>query len=96
MPRAVTQGGRTRATHTRAFHGKAQADRKPGFEIIFPALARLRRIAEQRDNPFAEMMETVTVAWLGQVSGALYEVGGVRRLPIAGEGADGSPVTASG
>ncbi len=43
------------------------------------ALARLQRVAEQRGNLFAELMETVKVASLGQVSGALYEVGGVYR-----------------
>jgi len=43
------------------------------------ALAQLQRVAEQRGNLFAEMMETVKVASLGQVSGALYEVGGIYR-----------------
>jgi methylmalonyl-CoA mutase len=43
------------------------------------ALARLQRVAEQRGNVFAEMMEAVKVASLGQVSGALYEVGGIYR-----------------
>ena len=43
------------------------------------ALERLQRVAEQRGNLFAEMMEAVKVASLGQVSGALYEVGGIYR-----------------
>ncbi len=43
------------------------------------ALARLQHVAEQRGNLFAEMMEAVKVASLGQVSGALYEVGGIYR-----------------
>ncbi len=42
-----------------------------------PALARLREAALSPDrNVFAELMETVQVASLGQITGALYEVGG--------------------
>ena len=43
------------------------------------ALAALQRVAEQRGNLFAELMSAVKVASLGQISGALYEVGGIYR-----------------
>ncbi len=49
------------------------ADRSPA------ALERLREVARVRGNVFAELMEAVRVASLGQVSGALYEVGGEYR-----------------
>jgi methylmalonyl-CoA mutase len=40
------------------------------------ALERLKRVAERGENIFAELMETVKVASLGQITHALYEVGG--------------------
>jgi len=43
------------------------------------ALKRLQQVAERGENVFAELMETVKVASLGQVSKALYEVGGQYR-----------------
>jgi methylmalonyl-CoA mutase len=43
------------------------------------ALAALQRVAEQRGNLFAELMNAVKVASLGQISAALYEVGGIYR-----------------
>ncbi len=49
------------------------ADRAPA------ALARLKDVARARGNVFEELMETVKVASLGQISGALYEVGGEYR-----------------
>ncbi len=55
-----------------AFHARHSAETPE-------ALAALQRVAEQRGNLFAEMMEAVKVASLGQVSGALYEVGGIYR-----------------
>ena len=42
-------------------------------------LARLQDTARKRENCFAELMETVKHASLGQVSGALYHVGGEYR-----------------
>ncbi|MGR8920438.1 MAG: methylmalonyl-CoA mutase family protein [Gammaproteobacteria bacterium] len=42
-------------------------------------LAALQETARQRGNCFAELMETVKHASLGQVSGALYDVGGEYR-----------------
>jgi methylmalonyl-CoA mutase len=56
----------------RAFQVRA-GDRAPA------ALARLKDVARAGGNVFAELMETVKVASLGQISGALYEVGGEYR-----------------
>jgi isobutyryl-CoA mutase len=43
------------------------------------ALERLREVARARENVFAELMEAVKVASLGEISGSLYEVGGEYR-----------------
>lgn len=43
------------------------------------ALERLKAVALSGDNIFAELMETVKVASLGQITRALYEVGGQYR-----------------
>jgi len=43
------------------------------------ALKRLQQAAVSGENIFAELMETVKVASLGQISAALYEVGGQYR-----------------
>ncbi len=40
------------------------------------ALRRLQEVALEGGNAFAELMETVKVASLGQIAGALFEVGG--------------------
>jgi methylmalonyl-CoA mutase len=59
-------------THVRAFQENHAADR-------IDALARLQSIARERSNIFAELMETVKSSSLGQISAALYEVGGEYR-----------------
>ncbi len=43
------------------------------------ALSRLQAVARERGNVFAELMETVKSSSLGQISAALYEVGGEYR-----------------
>ena len=43
------------------------------------ALARLQDVARQRGNVFAQLMETVKSSSLGQISNALYHVGGEYR-----------------
>ena len=43
------------------------------------ALMRLQAVARKRGNVFAELMETVKTNSLGQISGALYAVGGEYR-----------------
>ena len=46
------------------------------------ALERLQAVAAGRGNVFAELMETVKVCSLGQISRALYEVGGQYRRNV--------------
>ena len=53
----------------RAFHAR-HAARVPD------ALERLAQVAQEDGNVFAELMETVKVASLGQITNALFEVGG--------------------
>jgi methylmalonyl-CoA mutase len=48
-------------------------------DAVGPALQRLKEVARSNGNIFAELMETVKVASLGQITGALYEVGGQYR-----------------
>src|SRR5699024_5757920 len=43
------------------------------------ALDRLKKVAASGGNIFVELMETVKVASLGQITNALYEVGGQYR-----------------
>ena len=43
------------------------------------ALAELQRVAVRGENVFAQLMETAKVTSLGQMSGALYDVGGEYR-----------------
>jgi methylmalonyl-CoA mutase len=54
------------------FHSR-NADQAP------EALARLQKAALSGDNIFAELMETVKCCSLGQITGALYDVGGQYR-----------------
>ena len=56
----------------RAFQERA-ADRRP------TALARLQDVARARENVFEALMHAVKVASLGQISAALYDVGGEYR-----------------
>jgi methylmalonyl-CoA mutase len=55
-----------------AFHVRNR-DRAP------QALAHLKQMAQQQDNIFEGLMEAVKVCSLGQISQALYEVGGQYR-----------------
>ena len=55
-----------------AFHIKNQ-------EHAEAAINRLKEVAMQDGNIFEELMETVKVASLGQITNALYEVGGKYR-----------------
>ncbi|RSK28974.1 methylmalonyl-CoA mutase [Bacillus sp. HMF5848] len=48
-------------------------------DIADAALTRLKKVAVSEGNIFAELMETVKVASLGQITQALYEVGGQYR-----------------
>ena len=55
---------------------RVEAFRRRHAAAAEPALRRLREVARSGGNVFAELMETVEVASLGQITGALYEVGG--------------------
>jgi len=48
-------------------------------DVSAEALARLQQVARERGNVFAELMETVKSNSLGQISAALYSVGGEYR-----------------
>ena len=52
-----------------AFHARHAAQ-------VHDALQRLQRVAREGGNVFAELMETVKVASLGQITNALFDVGG--------------------
>jgi methylmalonyl-CoA mutase len=61
-----------------------QLDRLRDFQarhatMTAAALERLKRVARSGGNVFAELLATVRVASLGQISHALYEVGGKYR-----------------
>jgi isobutyryl-CoA mutase len=58
--------------NVRAFQQR-EADRRPA------ELRRLQDVARERGNVFDALMDAVKVASLGQISGALYEVGGEYR-----------------
>ena len=63
---------------------KQQLDNLAGFQGRYAdqtqaALERLKEVARSGENIFAELMETVRVASLGQITHALYEVGGQYR-----------------
>jgi methylmalonyl-CoA mutase len=51
-------------------------------EAAGPALRRLQDVARSGSNVFGELMETVKVASLGQISEALFEVGGRYRRAL--------------
>ena len=59
---------------------KRLADFKKHHEKEAPAaLERLQKIALSNDNIFAELMNAVRVCSLGQITQALYDVGGQYR-----------------
>ncbi len=66
------QGCLTRLADFQARHGESAAD----------ALGRLRTVALEGGNLFAELMHTVTHCSLGQITHALYEVGGEYRRNV--------------
>ena len=72
LMRSDEQEKQSQIKTVRAFHAQHQAE-------AAPALARLQDVARRRENVFEELMETVKSASLGQVSGALYAVGGEYR-----------------
>jgi len=69
LARATQEEKRQQIDNLRAFR-QQHRDQAPA------ALARLQQVAEAGENIFAELMNTVQSASLGQISQALYEVGG--------------------
>jgi methylmalonyl-CoA mutase len=72
LTRASTDEKNAQIDRVRAFRAKHAGECQA-------ALARLREVALAGENIFAELMKTVRVASLGQISGALFEVGGEYR-----------------
>jgi methylmalonyl-CoA mutase len=72
LARATKEEKEQQIQNLRAFH-ELNKDRAPA------AIKRLQEAAITGGNIFAELMETVKVASLGQISHALYEVGGKYR-----------------
>jgi methylmalonyl-CoA mutase len=70
--RSTEDEKRDQVQGVRAFQAQHAADSEA-------ALRRLQQVAASRGNVFAELMETVKVCSLGQISHALYEVGGQYR-----------------
>ncbi len=72
LARSTEEEKRHQIDNLRAFQAEHAAEAPA-------ALARLQQAAESGGNIFAELMEAVKVASLGQISAALYEVGGQYR-----------------
>ncbi len=70
--RSTEEEKRRQIANLRAFQARGAA-RRPA------ALARLQEVARARGNVFAELMEAVKCASLGQITAALYDVGGEYR-----------------
>jgi methylmalonyl-CoA mutase len=69
LMRASEEEKRAQIASLRAFQARHAAE-------AGPALARLRAVARSGGNVFEELLETVEVASLGQISDALFDVGG--------------------
>lgn len=72
LARSTEEEKQTQITQLQAFHLAHQAE-------CAPALSRLKQVARSGGNIFEVLMETVRVASLGQITRALYEVGGQYR-----------------
>ncbi|MFO7714680.1 fused isobutyryl-CoA mutase/GTPase IcmF [Desulfosarcina sp.] len=72
LARATTEEKESQLNRLKAFQSR-NAERAP------EALARLQQAALSGENIFAELMETVRCCSLGQITGALYAVGGQYR-----------------
>ncbi len=69
LSRSTEEEKRLQLAHLLEFQGAHAAE-------AGPALERLKKVAREGGNVFAELMSTVRHASLGQISRALYEVGG--------------------
>jgi methylmalonyl-CoA mutase len=75
LARATPEEKDDQIARLKKFHGAHAAD-APG------ALARLKEVASGSGNVFAELMETVRHASLGQITHALYDIGGRYRRAL--------------
>ncbi|MBN1096839.1 cobalamin-dependent protein [Blastococcus sp. TML/C7B] len=75
LARATEAEKRSQLDRLATFHA-AHADEAPA------ALARLQQVAMDGGNVFAELMETVRVCSLGQITEAFFEVGGQYRRNV--------------
>jgi methylmalonyl-CoA mutase len=72
LRRSTTEDKDRQIANLRAFQDRND-------EVASDSLAELQRVAVHGENIFAQLMETAKVASLGQMSRALYEVGGQYR-----------------
>lgn len=72
IARATNEEKESQIINLKKFHDKHSGETEK-------ALERLKEAAMRGDNIFVELMETVKVASLGQITAALYEVGGQYR-----------------
>jgi methylmalonyl-CoA mutase len=72
LSRATEEEKQSQIKHVLAFQAKHK-------DQTADALHKLKKVAQENGNIFAELMETVKVASLGQITAALYEVGGQYR-----------------
>ena len=72
LARSTEEEKRNQLARLRDFHRRHALDRDA-------ALDSLRRVSLEGGNVFAELMETVRHASLGEITGALFEVGGSYR-----------------
>ncbi len=72
LARATDEEKESQLTRLAAFHEKNRA-------LAPAALERLQKVALSDGNIFGELMETVKFCSLGQITGALYDVGGKYR-----------------
>ncbi|GLX02740.1 fused isobutyryl-CoA mutase/GTPase IcmF [Microtetraspora sp. NBRC 16547] len=75
LARGTEEEKQAQLTRLRDFH-EAHADEAPA------ALARLRQAAMSRDNAFDALMDAARVCSLGQITGALFEIGGQYRRNV--------------
>ena len=72
LQRATDEEKQRQLSALRAFQARHESE-------AAPALAQLRAVARSGGNVFAELMETVKSASLGQITHALFDVGGSYR-----------------
>jgi methylmalonyl-CoA mutase len=75
LTRATPEEKREQIDHLRAFQNRNEA-------AAVQALARLKQAAHQRENIFEALLEAARVCSLGQMTRALYDIGGEYRRSV--------------